>query len=109
MATAKPTKYLVKKIAIIKKRGAQLPGIINLLLWTNSKGKKQYAAHFLLSEIMKQNAESNKIFDFEGSNIPSIADFNSKFGATDFPYPIYKVEKLPFWTSGLLKLKDKVS
>lgn len=83
--------------------------IINLLLWSNSKGKKQYAAHFLLSQVMKENAESNKVFDFEGSNISSIADFNSKFGATDFTYPIYKVEKLPFWVSGLLKLKNKIS
>ena len=32
LATAKPTKYLVKKMAIIKNRGTQLPGIVNLLL-----------------------------------------------------------------------------
>lgn len=79
--------------------------IINLILWSNLKGKQQFATHYLLSQIMKENAKTDKIFDFEGSNIPTIADFNRKFGATDFPYPIYKVEKLPFWVSGLLKLK----
>ena len=83
--------------------------IINLIVWSNLKGKQQFATHYLLSQSMKENAESDKIFDFEGSDIPTIADFNRKFGATDFPYPIYKVEKLPFWVNGLLKLKSKIS
>lgn len=33
LATAKPTKYLVKKIPIISRSGIQLPGIVKLLLF----------------------------------------------------------------------------
>ena len=70
--------------------------IINLIVWSNLKGKQQYATHYLLSEIMRANANQNKVFDFEGSNIPTIADFNKKFGATDAPYLLYEYIRFPF-------------
>ena len=69
--------------------------IINLILWSNLKGKQQFASHFLLSEIIRTNANQEKIFDFEGSNIPTIAFFNKKFGAENVPYLLYEWERFP--------------
>ena len=69
--------------------------IINLILWSNLKGKQQFASHFLLSEIMLANANQDKVFDFEGSNIQTIAFFNRKFGAVDVPYLLFEKERFP--------------
>ena len=63
--------------------------IINLIVWSNLKGKQQYATHYLLSEIIRANASQEKIFDFEGSNIPTVADFNRRFGGEDVFYLLY--------------------
>ncbi len=69
--------------------------IINLIVWSNLKGKQQSATHYLLSEIMRANANQDKVFDFEGSNIPTIADFNRKYGAENEAYLLYEKWKFP--------------
>ncbi len=45
----------------------------------NNEGKQSKSIPFLINEIIKEFAESHLLFDFEGSEIPSVASFYQKF------------------------------
>lgn len=60
--------------------------IYNIMNATTSEGKKFEANPYLLSEVIKEFAGTNLIFDFEGSDIPGIKQFYQKFGAQQQPY-----------------------
>lgn len=72
---------------------------------SSPRGKEIDASRFLIDAFISQNAENNKIFDFEGSSIPSIAMFFRSFGAKDDPYPVFYKNKLP----AFLKLFKKLN
>lgn len=57
-------------------------------------GKKNKCIPFLISEIIKLNAESTKIFDFEGSEIKSVAKFYEKFSPRVEKYFYYKTYQI---------------
>jgi hypothetical protein len=61
------------------------------------EGKKYGATHILIDEVLKEFANTDLIFDFEGSDIQSVAYFYSKFGSK----PVYYLEitnnRLPWW------------
>ncbi len=59
-------------------------------------GRKQQSNYFLLYHIIKEFAGKDLIFDFEGSEIPSIKSFFSKFGTVEQPYPFVKINNLSF-------------
>lgn len=65
-------------------------------------GKKQLAMYMLVDHAIRQKAESGLILDFEGSNIPSIAYFNSGFGAKESFYSAAIRNNLP-WPLRLVK------
>lgn len=60
------------------------------------KGRKISATHVLIDLILKENSGTNTIFDFEGSEIPSVANFYKKFGVKEYTYYKLRVNKLPF-------------
>jgi len=60
-------------------------------------GRKLQSNYFLLYHLIKEFSGQNLIFDFEGSEIPSIKLFFSKFGAIEQPYSFVKINNLPFW------------
>jgi len=60
--------------------------LIHLFSVSNSVGKKMGAIPFLFDSIIKKNANTNTIFDFEGSMIASIAKFFKSFGAVENIY-----------------------
>jgi len=64
---------------------------------TLPSGRKQQSNYFLLYHLIKEFSEQNLIFDFEGSEIPSIKLFFSKFGAIEQPYSFVKINNLSFW------------
>ncbi len=64
--------------------------ITYLLPVSNEKGKKCFAMFFLINDIIKKEAGTNKILDFEGSRIDNIARFYKGFGAKNKPYTIIK-------------------
>ncbi len=66
------------------------------------EGKKQLAIYLLIDHEIRLKAESGLIFDFEGSNIPGIAYFNSGFGAKESTYPAILKNNLP-WILRLFK------
>lgn len=60
--------------------------LINLSSATNETGKKFGAISFLFDALIKRNASTNAIFDFEGSMILGVARFFRSFGAEEIVY-----------------------
>lgn len=58
-------------------------------------GKKNQANHFLVDHIIREFSGRDIVLDFEGSDIPGIAEFYSGFGAVDQPYYFLKWNDLP--------------
>jgi hypothetical protein len=67
-----------------------------LLSAVTAAGKKKQANHFLVDHLIREFSESPAILDFEGSDIPGIADFYKGFGALNEPYYFCKWNHLPW-------------
>jgi hypothetical protein len=65
------------------------------------QGKKVRAMRFLVDHFIAEWAGQNYILDFEGSSIPSVAQFYQNFGAALEPYPVYdkKPAIIEWWLS----------
>jgi len=89
----KGTLYGIKKedeliaIAFFTKSNNRL---IHLFSVSNSIGKKFGAIPFLFNTIIKNNANTNVVFDFEGSMIEGVAKFFKSFGSENNPYLKYR-------------------
>ncbi len=72
---------------------------------TSLTGRKTHAMSLLLDRFFYEHSQENMIFDFEGSDIDTIAKFFKGFGA--FPVTYYRLWywDLPNW---LLKIKEKI-
>lgn len=57
--------------------------LIHLIPVNSNEGRKLGAMHYLVSEVIKQSASSDRTLDFEGSSVPSIARFYKDFGAEE--------------------------
>lgn len=73
---------------------------------TLKEGRKREANYFLLYHVIKEFSNQNLIFDFEGSEIPSIKLFFKKFGAVEQPYPFVKLNHLPLWKKTIKRIYD---
>jgi Acetyltransferase (GNAT) domain len=74
-----------------------------ILVGNNPEGKTTGASHALIDGFIKDNAAKNLLFDFEGSDIPGLANFYSSFGAVLEPYPALRINRLPFYLKWLKK------
>ncbi len=68
--------------------------LINLFNASSYTGKKNSSMFHLFNEIIKLNSNSEKIFDFEGSEIPEVAKFYMGFGSKPIYYPSIKLNRL---------------
>lgn len=59
------------------------------------KGRECKAIHSLIDFIVKKYASSGLILDFEGSDIPSVADFYAKFNPQKKTYQQFVYNRLP--------------
>lgn len=59
----------------------------------------------LITSVLKENANSDVVFDFEGSEIPGIQSYFKSFGSSHQDYPILEINRLPFWVKLALKLR----
>lgn len=64
--------------------------IVCLLPVSNAEAKKTSAMFLLIDSLIRTFAETDRIVDFEGSQIEGIARFYRGFGATDQPYYLLK-------------------
>lgn len=70
--------------------------IYNIANSTTILGRKTASNHFLIDSILKEFANSNFIFDFEGSDLPGVKLFYENFGALNQPYFHWHFNKLWF-------------
>nr|MBP6611132.1 hypothetical protein [Paludibacter sp.] len=64
--------------------------IVCLLPVSNAEAKKTSAMFLLIDSLIRTFAETDRIVDFEGSQIEGIARFYRGFGAADQPYYLLK-------------------
>jgi hypothetical protein len=64
-------------------------------------GKSIGATHAIIDEVLKEYAQNDLIFDFEGSVIESVAYFYSKFGSKPHYFNEIINNKLPWWIKWL--------
>ncbi|MBD0332035.1 MAG: hypothetical protein ICV66_05210 [Chitinophagaceae bacterium] len=60
------------------------------------EGRQKRATYFFIDHLLQKNATTGLLFDFEGSEIPSVADFYQKFGPTAEYYYELKMSRIPF-------------
>ncbi len=70
--------------------------IYSLLGGSTKEGKLKGAFYLLTDAIIRDHAESNRIFRFEGSDIPGISFFDNLFGPERISYQHLVMNKLPF-------------
>lgn len=70
---------------------------------TTYEAKKLGAAHLLVHNVLIDCMEKNITLDFEGSDIPGIAQFYKGFGAIAEPYYSFKQNNLPYLIKWLKK------
>ncbi len=69
----------------------------------NEEGKSVGAMYLMVDEIIKRYAQQVKLFDFEGSDVEGIGNFNRNFGAKNFVYLRVQKNTLP----GIIKWMSK--
>lgn len=77
--------------------------IIWLFPASNEKYKEDRPLFFLLDLVIKENAESGKILDLEGSMIPSIQRFYEGFSAEKVNYAHLRMNRLPWYLKWMKK------
>jgi hypothetical protein len=75
--------------------------IIYLFGASTALGRQQGAMAKLLDWLIRDQAGSGKVFDFEGSDMPSLAKFYANFGAQPVPYLSLSRTSIPFLPSWL--------
>jgi hypothetical protein len=63
---------------------------------STEEGKKNGAFYLLTDAVIRDHADTNRTFRFEGSDLSGIAFFNSQFGSSPVIYPHITMNKLPF-------------
>ena len=79
--------------------------MIQLLGSATKKGKSLYAMHYLIDRVIEKYSGSDLIFDFEGSEIPSIAEFFNGYGPESKTYTHVVRDSLPAWVKWLRRIK----
>ncbi len=74
----------------------------------SEEGKEKGAMPFLINNYIENNCNSKMIFDFEGSNSPSIARFFKSFGAEEFHYKGLRYYQISKTKKIILKLLGKI-
>ena len=69
------------------------------------EGKKHGATHILIDEVLKEFSNRLMTFDFEGSDLQSVAYFYAKFGSVKQHYLEIKRNRLPWWCQMIMKTK----
>jgi hypothetical protein len=79
------------------------PGYINLFFGVSTpESQEKRINHYVVNEIIRDNASKNIILDFAGSSIPTAAAFMESFGSINKPYYRIYRNSLP-WPISMLK------
>jgi hypothetical protein len=69
--------------------------LYTLVSATTEQGKKSAANRFLLDRLIREFAGNDLLLDFEGSDLPGVAEYYEGFGAALQPYNVIKWNHLP--------------
>jgi hypothetical protein len=69
--------------------------IYNIMSVSLPLGREKRAHFYLLDHLIMEFASQDLILDFEGSEVPGIAEFYRKFGSINQPYSFLKFNHLP--------------
>ena len=69
------------------------------------EGKKYGATHILIDEVLKEFSNRLMVFDFEGSDLKSVAYFYAKFGSVKQHYLEIKRNRLPWWCQLIMSVR----
>lgn len=70
--------------------------LYNLVNTTLPGGRKNFANHWLLDQVIEEFAEQKLLLDLEGSELPGVRQFYEGFGAVEQPYFHYHFNRMPF-------------
>jgi len=70
--------------------------IYNIMSVSLPAGREKRAHFYLLDQLIAEFATKKLLLDFEGSDVPGIAEFYRKFGSVNQPYLFLKYNNLPF-------------
>ena len=70
--------------------------IVYLLGCANGEGRKSFSSSLILDSVIKQFAGTDRIFDFEGSDIPGVYKFFKSFGSDEANISIFEKNELPW-------------
>jgi hypothetical protein len=70
--------------------------IYNIMSASPQSGREKRAHFYLLDKLFIEFANRKLLFDFEGSDVPGIAEFYRKFGPVNQPYPFLRYNNLPY-------------
>ncbi len=78
--------------------------IVYLMGCANAEGRKNFSSSFILDTVIKQYAGTNRIFDFEGSDIPGVYKFFRSFGSEEANISVYEQDELPWLVRKALRV-----
>lgn len=78
-----------------------------LLSYSTNYGKEIGGKYKLIDALLWENLDKSMVFDFEGSSIEGIANFNKRFGAESVTFYQISKENLPWWAKLILRLKKR--
>lgn len=70
--------------------------IVYLMGCANAEGRKKFSSSFILDTVIKRYAGTDRIFDFEGSDIPGVYKFFKSFGSEEANISVYEKNELPW-------------
>ena len=69
--------------------------IYNIMSVTLKPGREKRSHFYLIDQLIREYSSRNILLDFEGSELPGVAEFYKKFGPRYEPYPYLKFNHLP--------------
>ena len=70
--------------------------IYNIMSVTLKSGREKRSHFYLVDQLIREFSAHNLVLDFEGSELPGVAEFYKKFGSQLHPYPFLRFNHLPF-------------
>lgn len=79
--------------------------IVYLMGCANAEGRKKFSSSFILDTVIKQFSGTDRLFDFEGSDIPGVYKFFKSFGSREANISIYEKDELPWLVKRVMDWK----